>query len=321
MFHGLTKEIPTNLKYLFFSTLTSIKLCPYWITGFSDAESNFSIRITKDKKRKTGWRILSIFSIELHKRDILLLRRIKTFFGVGIISERKNGNIVYFVQSFEDLTKAIIPHFDKYSLLTQKKADFLLFKSIIELLNSKVQASTEGLQKIINIRASMNKGLSKELNLAFPNTVPVSIPVVNFNKIIHDNWLIGFVDGEGCFYIKIKKVRSLLGFQTSISFFISQHSRDELLLNKIAEYLGCGNIEKISTRPNAAVFVVYKLNDICEKVIPFFQNYSLQSVKLLDYKDFCKVSSLMLNKAHLTSEGIKQINVIKSNMNKGRKYI
>lgn len=51
----------------------------------SAAESNFSLRITKDNKRKTGWRILPIFVIELHKRDITLLKYIQTFFGVGTL--------------------------------------------------------------------------------------------------------------------------------------------------------------------------------------------------------------------------------------------
>jgi len=56
------------------------KLHPYWITGFSDAESTFSIRIFKDKNRKFGWRISPIFSIELHNKDLLLLKRIQAFF-------------------------------------------------------------------------------------------------------------------------------------------------------------------------------------------------------------------------------------------------
>jgi len=56
------------------------KLSPYWVTGFADAESSFSIRITKDKKRKVAWRVSPIFSIELHKRDLLILKRLQIFF-------------------------------------------------------------------------------------------------------------------------------------------------------------------------------------------------------------------------------------------------
>jgi hypothetical protein len=70
-----------------------------------------------------------MFSIELHARDIVLLKQIQSFFGVGTILVRKSGQVIYLVQSFKDLTSVIIPHFTKYPLLTQKKADFLLFKT------------------------------------------------------------------------------------------------------------------------------------------------------------------------------------------------
>jgi hypothetical protein len=43
-------------------------------------------------------------------RDLLLLERIKAFFGVGTIYIRKSGNkATYAVQSFKDLTTVIIP--------------------------------------------------------------------------------------------------------------------------------------------------------------------------------------------------------------------
>jgi hypothetical protein len=105
-----------------------------------------------------------------------------------------------------------------------------------------------------------------------------------------------------------------------LCFSIAQHSRDKLLLSKISEYLGCGYIPKGLTRPDGAEFVVYKFSDISEKIIPFFQNYLLQGVKLSDFNDFCKIADLMKNKSHLTPEGLEQIHQIKSGMNRGRVY-
>lgn len=43
---------------------------PYWITGFSDAESTFSVRVNKDESRLLGIRVYPVYSIELHIRDI-----------------------------------------------------------------------------------------------------------------------------------------------------------------------------------------------------------------------------------------------------------
>lgn len=319
MFHGLTTETKTNSES-FSSTLPNTKLCPSWVSGFSDAESSFSLRIAKNSTRKSGWRVLPIFAIELDRRDTILLKRIQEFFGVGIISDRKNGKVSYYVQSFSDITQVIIPHFSKHPLLTKKRADFILFSMAVQLLNEKVQSSVEGLQKIINIRASMNKGLPELLKKAFPNTVPVLRPEFNIDTIYHPNWLVGFVDGEGCFYVNMKITSSKLGHQVLLIFSLSQHSRDETLFKCIVNYLGYGIIEKVKTRPNSVAFVVYKFSDIWDKLVPFFREYPLQSVKLLNFFDFCKIANLMLVKAHLTKEGIEKISSIKSQMNTGRSY-
>lgn len=67
-----------------------------------------------------------------------MLKQIQLFFGIGNISINKiNGSANYQVQSYKDITNVIIPHFDKYPLITKKQADFLLFKSVIELMNKK----------------------------------------------------------------------------------------------------------------------------------------------------------------------------------------
>jgi len=304
----MLKKILKKMKMKFKNN----KLCPNWITGFSDAESNFSIRIIKDKNRKVGWRILPIFCIELHKKDILLLKQIQSFFNVGSIYIHRS-NLAYTVQSFDDLSKVIIPHFNKYPLITQKRSDFFLFKLIVNKLKNNEQAYFEGLQNIINIRASINKGLSNKLLDNFPNTIPFNRPKINFYSIVHPNWLVGFVDGEGCFYVKPTKS----GFNINMS--ISQHSRDELLLNEIINYLNCGIIEKPITRPNITNFVVYKFSDICEKIIPFFNNNPLQGIKSLDFQDFCKVVNIK-NKPQLTLEDIELIRKIKFGMNRGRTF-
>lgn len=101
-------------------------------------------------------------------------------------------------------------------------------------------------------------------------------------------------------------------------FSISQHSRDEVLLNKISKDLNCGKVRLINTRENHAELVVYKFRDIKEKIIPFFANSHLKSEKLKNYLDFCKIAELMDNKLHLTVEGLKKIQEIKSNLNKFR---
>lgn len=77
----------------------------------------------------------------------------------------------------------IVPHFDEFSLITQKQADYVLFKRVALMMKQGEHLTEKGLQKIINIRASMNLGLSPNLKNAFPLWKPVNRPLVE-NQII-----------------------------------------------------------------------------------------------------------------------------------------
>jgi sRNA-binding regulator protein Hfq len=61
----------------------------------------------------------------------------------------------YRVESVKDLA-TIMEHFDKYPLITQKQADYLLFKMAINLIKEKAHLNLEGLRKLVAIRASLN---------------------------------------------------------------------------------------------------------------------------------------------------------------------
>jgi len=273
---------------------------------------------TSIKKFKTGWGVLPVFAIGLHGKDATLLHKIKSYFGVGRIWIVKSSGLnIYAVQALKDL-EIIIAHFDKYPLITKKRADFLLFKSIVELMNSKEHLTPEGLRKILSIRASMNWGLSPELKAAFPGILPVNRPVVEFIRIPNPNWLAGFIDGEGCFYVGIFQSKThKSGTVIQLCFSISQHSRDAKLLEYLTQYLDCGKYYPCSGR-NSGVFRVTSIADIADKIIPFFDNYPLVGAKSIELSDFKKVVELMKLQAHLWKHSFHKILQIKAGMNKGR---
>ena len=105
----------------------------------------------------------------------------------------------------------------------------------------------EGLDKLIAIKSSINKGLSEELKQAFPHVEPVLKPLIDENKknVINSSWLAGFTSGEGCFYVNIYKSSSYRqGFRVKLKFAITQHYRDEQLMCSLINFFGCGNIYK-----------------------------------------------------------------------------
>jgi hypothetical protein len=78
----------------------------------------------------------------------------------------------------------IVHHFDNYPLITQKWSDYQLFKQVVNLMNHREHLTTEGLQKIVSIKAVLNKGLSDKLKVSFPNIVPAIRPQVTSQRIL-----------------------------------------------------------------------------------------------------------------------------------------
>jgi hypothetical protein len=76
------------------------------------------------------------------------------------------------VSTLNDIINIIIPHFDNYPLITKKSLDYILFKQIALLMLNKEHNNTEGLQKIVSLRASLNLGLPLKLKEAFPDIIP-----------------------------------------------------------------------------------------------------------------------------------------------------
>ena len=115
--------------------------------------------------------------------------------------------------------------------------------------------------------------------------------------------------------VGLSKSKTSTGCQIYLSFIITQHIRDELLMRSLIDYLGCG---KLTRKRDVYEFQVFKFTDITDKVIVFFEKYPILGEKAKDFADFCYVADLMKNKVHLTVEGAAKIQKIKEGMNKGR---
>lgn len=277
--------------------------------------------LRKDSKFRIGWRVSACFSIHLHNKDLYLIERIQAYFkGVGGIRvNKKDLSVNYSVTSLKDLIDVIIPHFDAYPLLTQKNADYLLFKKVVYLMEKKEHLTYEGLRNIVSIRAVMNNGLTDVLLENFTDLILIERPEVELKVIEDPNWIVGFVDGEGSFGIVIAEAPGVsTGYSVSQKFTITQHVKDHKLLESFAKYFDCGWVQVNSKRP-LAYFHVSKFSDIYHKINTFFLKYPLESEKSKDFKDFLEASYLIKSQSHLTLEGLKQIRDIKLNMNRGRK--
>lgn len=175
-------------------------------------------------------------------------------------------------------------------MITQKKADYELFKRIIETMNNQEHLTDLGLQKIINLRASLNLGLSEGLKLAYPNTIPVAKPLVIFKGIPSPQWVAGFVSGEGTFYVVTSESKTE-GLNVRLRFIISQDSRDEQLMKSLITFFDCGRCE--IAKDGMVYFCVTNFLDNYVKILPFFSKYQLVGIKAKDFEDWYKIASIV----------------------------
>jgi LAGLIDADG endonuclease. len=323
-------KIPSKqLNQRTFTTLNNRNvLNPWFITGFTDAEACFSIGIRPDAKLKTKWRVLPVFIIKLHKKDLTILELIKNTLLVGKIRTNGVDSVQYVVESFKEL-QVILNHFDTYPLVTAKLSDYLIFKQCLEIINNGEHLTEKGLLKIVGLKSSLNWGLSSKLLKAFPNVIPVNIFEYKFNLIPDPFWVAGFTSGDGSFHLKLRRAETNIGYRVSLIYSFHLHIRDLDVLKGLCNYFNNYFNQKIlsnekrvytSEKNNSVHLQITNFTDILEKIIPFFDKYPVIGIKSLDFEDFKKVCSIVKSKKHLTPEGIQTILEIKSNMNQNRTY-
>ena len=127
---------------------------------------------------------------------------------------------------------------------------------------------------------------------------------------LNAQWVVGFVDGEGCFHIGINKNDTMkLGVQVLPEFTVVQHEVDQQVLYALKAYFKCGVVRK-----NHGTRLCYRVRgqeNLLQRVIPFFEKHQLKTRKRVDFLKFRKVVLLMEKGDHLHSEGLEKIRQIK----------
>ncbi len=307
----------------------SVKLNPWFITGFSDAESSFAISIYQSDKSKTKWRVAPVFIINLHIKDIAILEAIKISLGVGKIRTNGVNKTQYIVESFRDLQVIIDLPFglEKYPLISAKICDYTLFKECFEIIKHKQHLTESGLLKLVSLKASLNWGLSDNLKRAFPNIIPIERPQYIFKDISNLFWISGFISGEGSFQIITRSKDTSAtsyarenDFRTFLRFAVNLHIREEEVIKALALNFKRPEDKNVYLSEKSVILQITKISDIINIVIPFFDKYPVFGIKSLDFADFKKVAFMIKSKEHLTQEGFNKILKIKSNMNQRREW-
>lgn len=152
-------------------------------------------------------------------------------------------------------------------------------------------------------------------------------------RLMKIGWIVGFVDGEGCFSIYFVKqsdrqeknrirrgYRS--GYQIAHEFVVVQSARSIKSLQQLQQYFGVGGIylnrRYDNHKENLYRYSVAKREDLLKVIIPFFQTYRLQTSKQKDFSLFVRCMKLIEQGKHLTQEGAILIAQLCEKMNHQR---
>ena len=131
---------------------------------------------------------------------------------------------------------------------------------------------------------------------------------------LNAQWVVGFVDGEGCFHVGINKNESMsLGVQVLPEFTVVQHEVDEQVLYALKDYFGCGVVRK--NHGNRLSYRVRGQENLQKQILPFFEKHKLKTRKRVDFLKFRKVILLIEKGEHLEADGLEKIREIKKSMN------
>ncbi len=134
-------------------------------------------------------------------------------------------------------------------------------------------------------------------------------------------WVVGFVDGEGCFSVPIFKNRTCgLGWQVQPEFSVVQGEKSVDALHRLKQYFGCGyvgwNGRHDNHREDLYRFNVRSISDLSGCIVPFFKANPLVTAKREDFEKFSTVVAMMHEGIHLTDDGMSVIATIASTMNR-----
>jgi LAGLIDADG endonuclease len=114
-------------------------------------------------------------------------------------------------------------------------------------------------------------------------------------------WIVGFVDGEGCFNLDVHIKKDMKwGIQMQPEFTVVQIEHDVQILHALKAHFGCGSVT-VNRKDVTSTRMQYKcksVKDLKEKILPFFEKHQLKTKKGVEFKKFREIVNLMHSGYH-----------------------
>jgi hypothetical protein len=146
-------------------------------------------------------------------------------------------------------------------------------------------------------------------------------------RLIQLGWVIGFVDGEGCFSIGlvrqgggVGRTGYRTGYQVSHELAVAQGAHSISCLYELQRYFGVGQVlvnkRYDNHREHMYRYTVRRRADLLDVVIPFFREHPMHTTKQQNFEKFASCVELMAAGHHLTFDGLADIVAVMETMNR-----
>ena len=125
-------------------------------------------------------------------------------------------------------------------------------------------------------------------------------------------WVVGFVDGEGCFGVSIVRNRTCrLGWQVQPEFSVTQGERSLESLELLRRFFRCGTVIRNGRHDNHREamyrFSIRRGTDLRQRVVPFFESHSLRTAKGDEFLRFATILGWMDLGEHLHQQVLAEL--------------
>src|SRR5947209_17554177 len=135
----------------------SHELLSAYISGYVDGEGCFTVSISPRAKLLVGWEVRPSLSVSQNGDRAEVLHAIQAYFGCGSIRpDRSDKTLKWETRRLEDLLERVVPHFERYPLLSSKRYDFDRFASVCLLMAEDAHLHRDGLCEIVELASGMN---------------------------------------------------------------------------------------------------------------------------------------------------------------------
>jgi hypothetical protein len=285
-----------------------------WLIGFTEGDGCFSLN-----KQKTNWVVGFNIALHKSDIKTLIYIKKNCHCGKIGWANRERTIIQFRVRNLKHLFDFIFPIFDTYPMITNKNRDYFLIRQAADLLYPKSQANPNKIKKLYSelreIRKQREKTFSGKIIVAsllatrvnitdpqaYCESLGISINWIrrscllenymvkgiegfkelchNASKLLSDNWIIGFFQAQGSFYVQFKDNKTnryCCGFSIIASnpFILEVLKRKLHIPSQIKERLNCGKLfyqlDNTNSRANQY------MNQFCYKHLTFVGLKSLQ---------------------------------------------